>query len=1698
MSTTTTSVLYRLVGQDSASRVFGKVGGSASAMDKVFRTAALGAGIVGAALVKAADDAVGFQSKMTKVSTQAGATAKDVKTLSAAVLKLAPSTQQGPDALADSLYHLKSVGLDNADAMKALKTSSDLAALGGANLEDTTNALAGAWRSGIKGASNFSQAAATVNSIIGAGNMQMGDFVAALGTGIAASAKTFGLSLSQVGAALALMTDEGVPATDAATRLRMSFSLLGAPSAAANKVLKTIGLTGLQLGTAMRGPDGIIGAITLLKTHLDASGQSAAMQAQTLSRAFGGGKSSSAIMTLLNNLDVLKQKQQQINATTGNYGAAVAAQRQTAEAQLKILESTLETASIKVGNLLLPPLTKFVGWVNSAAIPAVNGLSQRLQKLVPTAAIRSGLAIARKDFGAFVDGLTAKAAPKAAVKAKPLLNGTSGLALHEAMFGAAVPRFAPKPVHGPTPKVTPAASARLNRPSIGASALGSAQLFAPAHPMPTKALVPDPGPWQKTGKTISGVIADLVKFGGQLALSFRNIVTAATPTAVFLATTLLGALSMVAHILSTIVGPAFLAFTGFLAQHQGTVKFFAEVILGGLILKMTVLGTLRAATAITDVGTAILKFPTSSVSSIGTAFTKLKTAGTDFGTAASGLGTKIKGLGTSMANLGRSVGSLSANAWRSAVAGAKSFGTSAKHAGQDAAQMGVYAGRAIKSMAKNAWAGTVSGAQAAGGALRTAGSNAKTFGTNVGSALVSGGKSAWSSVTSGASAAAGAMGKAATATWGWVTAAAASTAAALKQAAIWTAQKVAALASAVAEGVMTAAQWLLDAAMAADPLVLIVAGLIALVGAIVYVATKTTWFQTAWKATWSFIVGLWNTVYGFLTHGFGQFAILITGPLAPLLFLALHWKTAWADIQLAAVDTWHFIDKWVVQPIATAFSWLWTNAIQPALKFIVGGFLTMAGQILGGAVTMLGWVPGIGGKLKSAQKAFQSFADGVNASLGGIKPKTVPVTVSFDGTPEGKITGHTYTSTTGFSYATGGRIAGPGTGTSDSIPIWASNGEFMVNANSTRKHLALLKAINADDVRQYATGGMIGFTRAATGDMASAAKSDTSAEVKRLASAYAKAYNASHAIQGLSWAKSQVGMPYQWGGNGNPSWDCSGFMSAIESVMRGEAPHRRWATGAFSGSSAPAGWVQGAKAPFTIGITNAGVGHTAGTINGTNVEMSVGGAKVGPSARGAQDSLFPTHYGLVGFDKGGIARGKGYMPKMTHQPERVLSPRQTAAFEQLVSQLGQDQGGTGASFAKLGAAIPAGVAKGVTGGAGTAHAAVQAMAKGTVQVFSSELGIASLSKKYRTLGAYVIDGLVQGLTGSTASVKAATKKIANALYVDFGSGHSGLQRTVATDNKQLLKLAAQRDTVATKLKAANKALTAVQKQWTDAQSSVADNIMQSSTVVVDASNSAATLTASQVVSNFQAQASRAASFAKLLQQAQAHGLNAAMVQQIAASGVDTGYATAQALASASTGQIQSLNAMQKSMQTAATGVGTAVANSLYGAGVQSAKGLVKGLQSQEKAIDAEMLRIAKSMQKSIKAALGIHSPSRVFDYLGRYVPQGVAQGVRHDTHHATSAVRAMSTAVRRAGGGLAMDGTMPVPGRTGASQGAQQAQQFAQLKEALMAAAGNGTDVHVHFNDEALADLIDVRVKPKIRASEQNQARRAKVGRRTG
>lgn len=63
----------------------------------------------------------------------------------------------------------------------------------------------------------------------------------------------------------------------------------------------------------------------------------------------------------------------------------------------------------------------------------------------------------------------------------------------------------------------------------------------------------------------------------------------------------------------------------------------------------------------------------------------------------------------------------------------------------------------------------------------------------------------------------------------------------------------------------------------------------------------------------------------------------------------------------------------------------------------------------------------------------------------------------------------------GKAFASGGSVAGPGTGTSDSIPAMLSNGEYMLNAQAVdRLGVPFLNGLNTGRLRGFASGGLVG------------------------------------------------------------------------------------------------------------------------------------------------------------------------------------------------------------------------------------------------------------------------------------------------------------------------------------------------------------------------------------------------------------------------------------------------------------------------------------------------------------------------------------------------------------------------------------------------------------------------------------------------
>lgn len=188
------------------------------------------------------------------------------------------------------------------------------------------------------------------------------------------------------------------------------------------------------------------------------------------------------------------------------------------------------------------------------------------------------------------------------------------------------------------------------------------------------------------------------------------------------------------------------------------------------------------------------------------------------------------------------------------------------------------------------------------------------------------------------------------------------------------------------------------------------------------------------------------------------------------------------------------------------------------------------------------------------------------------------------------------------AFASGGQVHGSGTGTSDSILARLSRGEFVVRERISRMVRPFLEALNrgepealqATGARRFRRGGLV----ADTGSALNAAL-----------------------LRGIAFAKAQHGKPYIWGGVGPRGFDCSGFMSAITNVLRGEHPYRR--LGVARSQPWP-GFRSGLGSAFATGYSTP---HTAGTLGGTNVESggSPSRVKFGVGAAGADDAQFTGH-----------------------------------------------------------------------------------------------------------------------------------------------------------------------------------------------------------------------------------------------------------------------------------------------------------------------------------------------------------------------------------------------------------------------------------------------------------------------------------------
>ena len=311
-------------------------------------------------------------------------------------------------------------------------------------------------------------------------------------------------------------------------------------------------------------------------------------------------------------------------------------------------------------------------------------------------------------------------------------------------------------------------------------------------------------------------------------------------------------------------------------------------------------------------------------------------------------------------------------------------------------------------------------------------------------------------------------------------------------------------------------------------------------------------------------------------------------------------------------------------------------------------------------------------------------------------------------------------------------------------------------------------------------------------------------------------------------------------------------------------------------------------------------------------------------------------------------------------------------------------GNAGSILYSVGRNVIQGMINGVKSMAGSLVSAAKGVVDGAVEGAKSLLGISSPSKVFAEIGRDTGRGFIKGLTGTEAQIKSTAEKMAASITKAFRGRRTRvddrLVAMVQSGNRRLQSLAGQRDSLA-------KRIADAQKFATDLTSKARSTGSLSSIISEDF------FAPRSVEKQMKASLAQIKAFTTNITKLQKKGLSKDLLRQILEMGPEAGSQFAASLAGADQATIKRFNKLQSQIGSASSKLGKQGADLLYDSGKKAGQGFLTGLKAQQKNIEKLMLSIAKGMQKAIRRALGIKSPSRVMATVGRMTVLGLEGGI---------------------------------------------------------------------------------------------------------
>ncbi len=273
---------------------------------------------------------------------------------------------------------------------------------------------------------------------------------------------------------------------------------------------------------------------------------------------------------------------------------------------------------------------------------------------------------------------------------------------------------------------------------------------------------------------------------------------------------------------------------------------------------------------------------------------------------------------------------------------------------------------------------------------------------------------------------------------------------------------------------------------------------------------------------------------------------------------------------------------------------------------------------------------------------------------------------------------------------------------------------------------------------------------------------------------------------------------------------------------------------------------------------------------------------------------------------------------------------------------------------------------------------------------------------------------VDSVTGGQEQIRTSFDK----LIENLKAGNKKSLVSYAKDiQKQLLAIAVKRDKISDSLSIAKDKLSELRKESADYSKSVRDAILETGNI---ATHNVITFTG--IRNSLRHAVRQANEFKAAIASLTAAGLNKDSLQDLIAAGPEAGLKAARTLMQGGAAGIKEVNSLTAQLTAAGTTMGDQTAATFYKAGISAAEGLVKGLQSQEAALNKQMDRMASRMVTTLRKQLGIHSPSRVFAGIGGNIGAGLARGIDASRGRVGAAAGRMGMTTINHFGGISVSG----------------------------------------------------------------------------